>query len=460
MHSKELHPFIRTLGVVSYLMTILYLVEHFYHSNILVLTYSVLGAILLISAFLFISSVNKIITFILVLLGTLCLIFEDISLQVAITGFGENTNLLSLFLLIPLIGTFMSTAGYLKALKTKVQQKERNGQQHPYRLSYFLTATVGVLLNYGSIAIVKQIIEESSSSFKNKQLTLNIMRGFGFCMLWSPYFVNVGLILVLFNLSWFDIGIYGLTLSFIYLLISWLFFKRISFSEDVILTNKQKSVDTIENPSLTPFFIFCSVLVFLSFVLDFILSVNMLTVVCLLAIVLPFIWAICTRVIGAYRRNVLEQVELSFYRLKNEFSVFISAGYFGMALSYTEIGSFLSNFIYNISQGSVFILSASIVLFAIILAQVGIHPVIIVIGLGSALSPLKFGVNPEYIALILLIAWTTATQMSPFSGQVLMASRLMNESPINVIKQNTSFSLILAGVLTGATYCLHVLGWI
>jgi len=286
------------------------------------------------------------------------------------------------------------------------------------------------------------------------------MRGFGSCMLWSPYFVNVGLLLSLFDLSWFEIGLYGIFLSGIYILVSWLLFRGISFENDKITEHTQQQEETSSTASIKPFIIFCSVLISLSFLLDLVLEANMLTVVTLLAVVLPFIWACFSKVINSYIIEVSKQVQYSFIRLKNELAIFISAGFFEMAISYTDIGLKISNLLLELSFGSIFLLSLFIVILSIILAQIGVHPVIIVIGIGSSLSPEKFGVSPEYIALILLVAWTTATQMSPFSGQVLMSSRLMDQPAVTIIKQNYKFSLILAGLLTTTTYCFHLVGWL
>ncbi|OIJ12998.1 hypothetical protein BKP35_10355 [Anaerobacillus arseniciselenatis] len=441
-------------------MTILFLIENFFHNETLQFTYSVFGAILLVSALLFISNVNRVIVVTLLLIGSVCFYIEGAAVTTAITGFGANTNILSLFLLIPLIGTFMSTAGYLLVLKEKVQEKERKGRQHPYRLSYFLTATIGIILNYGSIAIVKQIAEESFSSFKDKKLTLNIMRAFGFCMLWSPYFVNVGLILVLFDLSWFDIGFYGFILAVISVIISWLMFRKISFADDTTVEKTDSATSQQSRQSLVPFIVFCVVLISLSFILDYLLDVNMLTVVSLLALIFPFVWGILTKIVKSYIHDVVTLVENSFLRLKNELAIFISAGYFGVALAQTEFGATISAVLFDVSFGSIYLLSFLIVFLAIVLAQIGIHPIIIVIGIGSSLSPENFDVSPVYMALVLLIAWASSTQMSPFSGQVLLASNLIKQSPTELVKQNYQFALILAVVLTTVIYGFLLVGWI
>ena len=460
MLSEKSHRFIVFLGTISYLMTILYLIENFFHNEALLFTYSIFGAILLVSSLLFISNVNRVIVVTLLFIGSICFYIEGASITIAITAFGANTNVLSLFLLIPLIGTFMSTAGYLLVLKEKVQEKERKGRQHPYRLSYFLTASIGIILNYGSIAIVKRIAEESFSSYKDKKLTLNIMRAFGFCMLWSPYFVNVGLILVLFDLSWFDIGFYGLILAMISVFISWMMFRKISFKDDSTIENIESVSSHHPSQSLVPFISFCVVLISLSFILDYLLDVNMLTVVSLIALIFPFVWGVFTRVVKSYIHDVVTLVENSFLRLKNELAVFISAGFFGVALSQTQFGTAISAVLFDVSFGSVYLLSFLIVILAIVLAQIGIHPIIIVIGIGSSLSPEKFGVSPEYMALVLLIAWATSTQMSPFSGQVLLASNLIKKPPTEIVKQNYHFALILAVVLTTVIYGILVIGWL
>lgn len=454
---EETNRLLRLLGVISYVTVLLYLTELFFPNKSLLLSSSILAAILLVFTTLYISAINRLVVTILILIGSICFYLVQASPTDVILGFGKNLNLLSLFLFIPLIGTFMSTAGYLTLLKQKIQYQEQRKQGHPYRLSFLLTATIGILLNFGSMAIVKKIAEESFSSYREQKLTLIIMRGFAFCMLWSPYFVNVGLVLVLFDLSWTDVGLYGMMLAIIYVGVSALMTNRIKFNDDPVINHHQTEIQTSE-PSLRPLFLFGFTLVTLSFLIDSLLAVNMLTVVSMLAIFLPFLWALMSKQVKSYSHDVFAQVQSAFYRLKNELAIFISAGYFGFALSLTEFGQHFSSFLFVISLGSVFLLSLLLVLFAILLAQIAIHPVIIVIGIGSALSPEQFGVSPVYLALLLLVAWTMATLLSPFSGQVLMASRLTNKSPRILVRQNLSFVCTLSLILTTTLYLFYKLG--
>ncbi|MGJ9383391.1 hypothetical protein [Salipaludibacillus sp. CF4.18] len=453
---------IRILGVICYVTAILYLTNHFFHVLWIENLFSLLGAVLLANAIFLISPINRFVVSILIIVGSIIFYLENVHFITVLHGFGENINLLSLFILIPLIGTFMSTVGYLSTIKEKVQLKEKQGGKHPYRLSYLLVTFTGTLLNFGAMAIVKKIADESFSSFQEKKLTLHILRGFGFCVLWSPYFVNVGLVLVLLDVSWFSIGGYGFVLAMVYAVISIIMLPAIQFADDPILVEDEnkRSLDSDNNPSLLPVLSFSGVLLALSFLLEYFVEINMLTVVSILALILPVIWAIGSKVLRTYLNDVSVQVQASFFKLKNELAIFISAGYFGVAVSYTNMGEIISTFLLNISFGFVYLFTIFIIMIAVLLAQIGIHPIIIVIGIGGSLSPETFGITSEYLALTLLLAWTTATQLSPFSGQVLMASKLMNTSTPKIAKANAPFVLIIFVVLSCLLYSFHAFGWV
>lgn len=352
----------------------------------------------------------------------------------------------------------MSTAGYLSALKEKVIEREQYGGKHPYRLSYILVATIGTLLNFGTLAIVKRIADESFSSFKERKLMLHMMRAFAFCMLWSPYFVNVGLVLVLFDVSWFDIGLFGFIFALIYMGISVVMLPRISFKDDPNVNSPVKTKKFKQKKlSLIPFITFSTVLISFSLILDYILEVNMLTVVSLTAVVLPLIWSVFFGLFKEFVQEVYGQVLISFLKFKNELAIFISAGYFGVAISLTDLGEVISAMLFTFSLGSVYLFTLFIIIITIFMAQIGVHPIIIVIGIGSALSPQTFGVSSEYLALTLLLAWTLATQVSPFSGQMLMVSQLIRTPAGTIAKQNAFFIFVCFLILPFVLFIFHKL---
>lgn len=75
----------------------------------------------------------------------------------------------------------------------------------------------------------------------------------------------------------------------------------------------------------------------------------MLTIVSILALLFPLIWAISIGIVKEYIQTVVQHILNSFDRLKNEIVIFISAGYFGLSLAHTEVGNVVSSFIYDMS---------------------------------------------------------------------------------------------------------------
>ncbi|MEB1806762.1 MAG: hypothetical protein LPK26_05630 [Bacillaceae bacterium] len=446
-------------GLVCFLTVALYLLSVFYSSLLLSVLYSLLAAVLLFAALPFVRKSSIIITIPLLTIGMVVFFTADTDATSLLLAFGYNINLLSLFLLVPLIGVFISLAGLLTTLKIRIErmEQEKKNNSHPYRLGFLLTATMGAVLNLGSMVLVHRIIEGSLSNFFKKKMVMILLRAFGFCMFWSPYFVNVGLVLVLFDVSWSSIGVFGLTIGLIYAVISIIFFPRLEFEHDEkhVLPKGLKKEHEKELPSLRLLVLFGLGLFLSSFLLEFILPVNMLTVVSLLGFFYPLLWAVFSRQLKDYIRELVSYINQCFARLKNEIVIFISAGFFGAALSLTEIGAHVSQMILTASQGYIYVMAIIVISFAILLSIFGIHPVVIVIGIGSALSPQLFSVSSEFMAILLLIAWTLATQVSPFSGSVLMASGLMNYSSIDIAKKNSQFVFVCMFVLALFLYLFH-----
>lgn len=446
-----------SLGVVCFLTTILYLIHVFIPSNLINTIFSSLAAILLFFSLFIARLSSKVTAIILLSIGTIIFIVQQVETNQILLGFGQNINLITIFLVVPLLGVIISIGGYLTALKQKVQEIEKNRKAHPYALSYVLTASMGVILNLGAMPIVYRIAEESFSSFEKKKMGVVLLRAFTFCMFWSPFFVNVGLVLVLFDVSWSQIGWIGLLMALLYLMISLIFFKKISFSAEESI-RFIKDVDPIDSHEVTKklisLLIWSLALLTTSFLLDYLLNVNMLTIVSILALIFPLIWALSIGILVEFVQTVVQHILNSFHRLKNEIVLFISAGYFGLSLTKTEVGQVVSTFIFDMSYGSVYLMSVLIIIFCVTLAIVGIHPVIVIIGVGSSLSPDLFNVSPAYMAIVLLISWSLATQVSPFSGSVLMTASIIKESPWNVAKQNFLFVLLLIFIMPFVLYLL------
>jgi hypothetical protein len=451
------------LGILCFIAVLLYLADVFFPLQFFVTGYSILAIILLAYAIFSVRLANKVTISVLVLVGSVIFMTRDVSTMNMIQAFGRNINLLALFLVVPFIGVIISVGGYLTALKYKVQEQERKGISHPYLFSTLLNSSMGTILNLGSILITHRIAEESFTQYQSKVMGIVLLRAFAFCMLWSPYFVNVGLVLVLFDVSWGKIGWIGMLLGLVYFAICGLFFAHIRIPGDAEMKPVEKAGEfsSAENSrKLRSLLLWTASLLILSFYLDYKLDINMLTIVSLLALIFPFIWSMVIGVTREYMQNISEAVIYSFDRLKNEIGIFISAGYFGVSLTYTNLGELISNYIFHFSMGSAYFLSVLVILFTIILAMIGVHPVVVLIGIGSSLSPVLFGVSPEFLAVLLLLSATLGAIVSPFTGAVIMTANLIHETPWFVVKHNALFVFVLVLVLPMVLYMFFLLGWV
>ncbi|MFB4165940.1 hypothetical protein ACE1TI_19610 [Alteribacillus sp. JSM 102045] len=202
---------------------------------------------------------------------------------------------------------------------------------------------------------------------------------------------------------------------------------------------------------------FYLLLLLVSFTMEMALPANMLIIVSLLALIYPVVWSICIGLFRQYLQAAYQHVSDSFDRLNNEIGIFITAGFFGQALARSSAGNILAEAILWMSQGLIPLFIVILILSVMLLALAGVHPVIIILGLGNSLTPEQFGVSPAFMGLLILCAWTLSTQISPFSESILMASHLMNERPWIVVKKNISFVLVILMIFT---ILLSVFEWI
>ncbi|WP_067726511.1 TRAP transporter large permease subunit [Oceanobacillus damuensis] len=449
----------KILGVLYFITIILYIIELFWYSKQLYLIISSFAFILLIFAYFFTTKSNKIIVFLLLFAGTLIFIYNKLPLSEFIYGFGNNVNIIALFLAVPFLSTIISVGGYLQAIKQQLLNQTNKLKNLPYILSGFLSNCLSIIFNIGSMPIVNKIAEESFNSFKKKKLALTLMRSSAAVAFWSPYYVGVGLVLSIYELSWLDIGWITILIAVSYLLISLFFLKQLNFVDDIEnerVNNSNTITDKSASNKVIYLLIWTAVLLIISFLLDYYLPINMLNSVSIVSMILPIIWSISIKVFKTYMKHVRKLILNSFDQSKNEIIIFISAGYFGVALSNTDVGHSIADIIINISFGSIYIMSIILVFFTMLLSFCGIHPVIVAIGLGSSLSPELFGVNSIYMAVILLISMGLGYNISPFSAITLMTSNLTGVSPINIVKINSVYILLSAFILPLLLYLVFI----
>ena len=119
-------------------------------------------------------------------------------------------------------------------------------------------------------------------------------------------------------------------------------------------------------------------------------------------------------------------------KMKSEISLFLVAGLFGIMA-----GSVLLGLNFNLPfEVFDYKVAAVTLLIFIILAFVGIHPIITIAIIGDFLS----GVNHTLLALTFLMAWSTTVSTSPFSGLNLTVVARYDFSAKEIFKLNIFYA--------------------
>ncbi|WP_079476526.1 hypothetical protein [Marinococcus halophilus] len=443
-----------TLGAAAFVAVFCYFLEVLLHVPYIEYAYSFIAGVLLVASLPVMPALNRRIVYVLLAVGIALFWIYGVSWHIVWTSFGENLSLLALFLTVPLIGTYMSEAGHLHAFQQYLERRNEKKAVPPHQLGYGVTASIGAILNLGSMPLVYGIAKESFPSFEQKRMALTVLRGFGSCMLWSPYFVNMALILSIYDLSWSEVGPYGIIMAAVLTILVIVFFRASAFADDTWTSPGKNKEAKPPMTSMRTFLLFLGILLGASFLLEMLLPYNMLTIVSILALLYPWTWALALKQATSFAQSTWKHVSGSFERLYNEIGIFVTAGFFSVALRSSDAGAWLSEAVSFLSQGYMILLIAWVVAIVMGLSTLGIHPVIIVTGLGGALSPEVFGVEASFMAVLLLMSWMLGVQVSPFTGAILMSSHLMGTTTIQVIRKNAAFILSAAVVLSLVLFIL------
>ncbi|MDI3533907.1 MAG: hypothetical protein PWQ82_272 [Thermosediminibacterales bacterium] len=401
--------------------------------------------IALAMSFPFINRANKLVSFILFIFATLILVFSKADFLDYVDGFRKNSGLLVLFLLVPLLGIPFKFDKYQNALKHFYENNIKNGF-HFYFFSYFTSFLLGGVINVAAIPIVYEVSSSGSEIYSGDCLSKAIVRGNSLGVLWSPSYLSIAVVLSFIEIPWVKLLPYGFGLAllgvFIGSLVEYVFIKNIS--NDVKVYKTQNANRDLWELFGVGLFLLLSIIF-----LNQTTSYGVLTIVPLVSIVFPVLWALVFKRFEFYNVKVSEFLKTGLLNADNQLVLFGLAGYLGYAMQRSGISEKISNF-FDTTELTGSILFSFVLIILISLASVfGLHPLITVSAMASAFSGTS---NPLFMALILLISYSIAVNISPFSATVLITAGLLKESPfLTGIRNNWLYCF-----LYGITSCIVV----
>ncbi len=314
---------------------------------------------------------------------------------------------------------------------------------------------LGAVLNVAGLLLVLSLRDPKLAPRDQMRLTAGAMRGFGAAATWSPLFVAMSVVLAaLPNLSWLEIAWRSGLVAAAILLFAWIW-NRIERGRGgggaVGTPPARLAPGTLARAALILAALFVPVIwLFEAYRLAIPIALG------LVAPALAGLWQARQAPAGkrgtaAARRG--REVFRGLPGLRNEALLFFAANTFGLGLS-AALDPVLLARLSEVLPGAG--LSIPILIMAgLVVAGLGVHPIVIVVAVGTVLSPELLHLSDMETALALLVVWGMGAIMSPFSGTVLQVARLTNCSPFRVAwVWNARFSLAIGVPVSAVVYAV------
>lgn len=312
------------------------------------------------------------------------------------------------------------------------------------------THLFAIALNVGSVAIFMALLgsrsEEMARRNQLRPLALAVMRGFAAMPFWAPFSISVALTLsILGDLHYLDLMPYGLAVAALSLLAGWLLDGRSTLGEP-------DRPDPRARMAQVRLLLRIVALTAAAWIVELAAGLRFVEAILIVALAGGGLWWITTRRLDAAgpagatarRRSGPE----------NEIVVVGAAAFLGQWVAVALNGALDVGSLSPL-QGAVAVSLLPLLMF--LLGIVGANPIVSGSLLGGLLAPLVPADQHLYLGLAMLCGWGVTSSASPFTGNVLLGSRLIGCSPfVLAVRWNGAFAAVSALAIGVALFLLQL----
>lgn len=371
-----------------------------------------------------------------------------------------NLGLISLFAFVPMFMLPITYGGYLASVENELKAMQGQKTKLQFLLS-FLTFALGAVLNLAIMRILFPIFKQTE--LDNRQLARAMLIGFTSTNIWSPYFASVAIITQILNLPYARLGPLIFTLALLHFMIGNIILFLLSKkagkketpygpSKDVPLQDRSER-KKIRSLTITMFSIFI-----ILFFMERFTEYSMAVLVSLMGLAGTIVWLILLKGVSRVLAYIRSYIFDSLPAVGNEISLFIGAGFFGMIVMNTPLSEGL-NMLLGFLAGNmpIFLLIACLVALPMVLSIFGIHQIITITLLATAISPEAIHLTPLAYGVMLAAAWCHASAISPFSPVNITISILLNQKSLRAgIQNNYQFIMLTFAATVLFVYLLNL----
>lgn len=353
--------------------------------------------------------------------------------------------LICLVTLAPLLSLPLRLGGYFEAVASLLH----NLLHQPKKLYAGITSTLFLLspiLSLGSVRIINEFLEDlklpSAMSAKSYPV------GFSTSVMWSPYFASVSLVLYYLGIPFKEYIVYGIGLSLLSLLVGNLLFsiwerRHPLVSESAIDVPLAKA----HRNQLIKLGVFVVLLMTACLIIENVTHWSMVVIVCLVSILIPFLYGVLT---NEWKQLLVQGVDFrdrTVPMMNNEIVLFMSAGLLGYATQGTSFAKGISLFLTSLADQSFLLFAIAVMAIVLSVTYAGIHQIAAVGALAMQLNAQDLGISNLALAMLLLLAWSASTTLSPFSGLNLMISRFTGISGVEIGLRSNGLHVSIVSII-------------
>ncbi|WP_257350940.1 hypothetical protein [Pseudalkalibacillus decolorationis] len=376
-----------------------------------------------------------------------------------ISSFGPMLNLLSLFALVPILALPIRLGNYAKGIQRVIKKRVQNSRD-----LYFMTSGISYFfscfMNLATLPMTYYSIRPSLGDFsinnKERFMSRAVTHGFAMPLLWTPVTPIVGIVIEMNGVNWASMLPYLIPLSFLGLALDWILagyaHKKYKTSMNPLGGETAATLEeTGENSRGGKLIhILLAILLFngIVSVIEFTTTYDFVLIVTLLVIPFAFLWCTSIGLIGSFFGGLQDHFNSHLNKMKDQFVIFLTAGFFISAMKLSHADHLVNLWITGFKDVvGIQIFLVVLPLVPLILAFMGIHPVVGLALMAETLDPAGLNISSQLLTLSMLGGAVSAFLMGPFNATLGLMSSIVEESPYRISNWNAVFTFSYMVVL-------------
>lgn len=410
-------------------MCFLYIIDAFIANGTVSYFYSILTVIVFFTSWILLERGSKIFTLSLLLIGMGIHYSANERGVVLFQGITQNMPLLAILILAPLLSIPLKREGIIGSTVSFLEQLKNNPRNIFYGLSSVMVI-VSPILNMGALRIVHGFVE--NIKITPKILSKSYYIGFTPAVIWSPFFASVGIVIFYLDITYLSYLPVGIAFALIQLICGILLFRPQALKEQKLSVSNISRFGDEQKKHVFLLISYVFLILVMLISMEQWLHKSMLLLVSVICLSVPLMWFMVRGSLEILKNELFLYKEKVLVQTKTEICLFLSAGVFGNAIANTPVKGVIEQTMQWASVTSVGILFIFIVFCVTLLAMLGVHQIITVPLILTALVSANIDIHLSLIAFMCIFSWMLSAAISPLNALNIIISSCVKRNGITV----------------------------